>query len=39
MELSLDELVSRLGGELVGDPSVRIRQIASIEAATEGELA
>lgn len=38
MELSLDELVSRLGGELVGDPSVRIRQIASIEAATEGEL-
>ena len=39
MELSLDELVSRLGGELVGDPSVRIRLIASIEAATEGELA
>lgn len=39
MELSLDELVSRLGGELVGDPAVRIRQIASIEAAAEGELA
>lgn len=39
MELSLDELVGRLGGELVGDPAVRIRQIASIEAAAEGELA
>ncbi|RTL31057.1 MAG: UDP-3-O-(3-hydroxymyristoyl)glucosamine N-acyltransferase, partial [Rhodocyclaceae bacterium] len=39
MEFSLGELVSRLGGELVGDPAVVVRQIASIEAAREGELA
>ena len=39
MELSLEELVARLGGELVGDPAQRVRQIASIEAAGEGELA
>ena len=38
MELSLGELVGQLGGELVGDPSVRVRQIASIEAAGDGEL-
>ena len=38
MELSLGELVGRLGGELVGDPTVVVRQIASLEAAKPGEL-
>lgn len=38
MELSLGELVGQLGGELVGDPTVRVRQIASIESAGSGEL-
>lgn len=39
MELSLGELVARLGGELVGDPAIKIRQIASLEAAGAGDIA
>ncbi len=39
MEISLGELVARLGGELVGDASIRVRQIASLEAAKPGEIA
>jgi len=39
MEFSLGELVSRLGGELVGDPSLRVRQIATLEKARDGDLA
>ena len=39
MELSLGELVARLGGELVGDPAIKVRQIASLEAAGAGDIA
>ncbi|WP_374243725.1 UDP-3-O-(3-hydroxymyristoyl)glucosamine N-acyltransferase [Zoogloea sp.] len=39
MEITLGELVARLGGELVGDATVRVRQIASLEAAGPGEIA
>lgn len=39
MEISLGELVARLGGELVGDATIRVRQIASLEAAQPGEIA
>lgn len=39
MEISLGELVARLGGELVGDATIRVRQIASLEAARPGEIA
>lgn len=39
MDLTLGELVGRLGGELLGDPSVVVRQIASLDRAGEGELA
>lgn len=39
MELSLGELVARLGGELLGDPALRVRQIAALETAREGDLA
>lgn len=39
MEISLGELVARLGGELVGDANIRVRQIASLEAAKPGEIA
>ncbi|GLT21709.1 UDP-3-O-acylglucosamine N-acyltransferase [Zoogloea oryzae] len=39
METSLGELVARLGGELVGDATIRVRQIASLEAARPGEIA
>ena len=31
METTLGELVGRLGGELVGDPSVVVRQIAALD--------
>lgn len=33
MDLTLGELVGRLGGELLGDPSVVVRQIASLDRA------
>ncbi len=39
MEISLGELVARLGGELVGDATIRVRQIASLDAAQPGEIA
>lgn len=39
MEISLGELVSRLGGELIGDSSIKVRQIASLEAAGPGDVA
>ncbi|WP_374259623.1 UDP-3-O-(3-hydroxymyristoyl)glucosamine N-acyltransferase [Zoogloea sp.] len=39
MDFTLGELVARLGGELVGDPAIRVRQIASLEAAGEGDVA
>jgi UDP-3-O-[3-hydroxymyristoyl] glucosamine N-acyltransferase len=39
MEISLGELVARLGGELVGDATIRVRQIASLGAARPGEIA
>ena len=39
METTLGELVSRLGGELVGDPAVVVRQIAALDKAEEGDLA
>ncbi|MDR1462791.1 MAG: UDP-3-O-(3-hydroxymyristoyl)glucosamine N-acyltransferase [Azoarcus sp.] len=35
----IDELVARLGGELVGDGSVRLRRVATLERAGEGDLA
>lgn len=35
----LDELVSRLGGELVGDPSVTVHRVATLDQAGEGDLA
>lgn len=35
----LDELVSRLGGELVGDPSVAVHRVATLDQAGEGDLA
>lgn len=36
---SLEELVARLGGELVGDPALRVRRVATIDQAGEGDLA
>jgi UDP-3-O-[3-hydroxymyristoyl] glucosamine N-acyltransferase len=36
--LTLQELAERLGGDLLGDPEVRIRRIAAIEEAREGDL-
>jgi UDP-3-O-[3-hydroxymyristoyl] glucosamine N-acyltransferase len=37
--LRLDEIVARLGGELRGDGSVLVRQVASLAGAGEGEIA
>jgi UDP-3-O-[3-hydroxymyristoyl] glucosamine N-acyltransferase len=39
METSLGELVARLGGELIGDPAVVLRQVATLDKAGEGDLA
>ncbi|WP_398306045.1 UDP-3-O-(3-hydroxymyristoyl)glucosamine N-acyltransferase [Zoogloea sp.] len=39
MEVSLGALVGRLGGELLGDPDVMVRQIATLEKAGDGDLA
>jgi UDP-3-O-[3-hydroxymyristoyl] glucosamine N-acyltransferase len=36
--LTLGQIVSRLGGELIGNPAIRIRQIAALEAAAAGEI-
>ncbi|THF66215.1 UDP-3-O-(3-hydroxymyristoyl)glucosamine N-acyltransferase [Pseudothauera nasutitermitis] len=35
----LDELVARLGGELIGDPAVRVGRIATLDTGGEGDLA
>jgi UDP-3-O-[3-hydroxymyristoyl] glucosamine N-acyltransferase len=35
----LDELVARLGGELVGDPALVVHRVAPLETAGEGEIA
>jgi len=35
----LAEIVERLGGELVGDPGVTIRQVATLESAGHGDIA
>lgn len=35
----LDELVARFGGELLGDPAVVVRRVATLEQANEGDLA
>jgi UDP-3-O-[3-hydroxymyristoyl] glucosamine N-acyltransferase len=37
--LRIDALVARLGGELVGDGSVQVRRVATLEQAGEGDLA
>lgn len=34
----LDEIVARLGGELIGDPSVEVGQVAPVDAATAGTI-
>ena len=39
MEVSLGALVGRLGGELLGDPHVMVRQIATLVKAGDGDLA
>jgi len=35
----LDELVARLGGELMGDPATAVRRVATLDQAGEGDLA
>jgi UDP-3-O-[3-hydroxymyristoyl] glucosamine N-acyltransferase len=35
----LEEIASRLGGRVVGDPATPIRQVASLDKATAGEIA
>ncbi|KON79332.1 UDP-3-O-(3-hydroxymyristoyl)glucosamine N-acyltransferase [Azoarcus sp. PA01] len=35
----LDELVERLGGELLGDPATPVRRVGTLEQAGEGDLA
>ena len=35
----LDELVARLGGELLGDPATAVRRVATLEQAGDGDLA
>jgi len=37
--IRLDELVARFGGELLGDPAVTVRRVATLEQADEGDLA
>ncbi len=37
--MRLAEIASRLGGRVVGDPATPIRQVASLEKATAGEIA
>jgi UDP-3-O-[3-hydroxymyristoyl] glucosamine N-acyltransferase len=39
MQISLGELVGKLGGELVGGPDISIEQIATLDKAGEGDLA
>jgi len=35
----LDDIVARLGGELIGDPSVVVARVATLDQAGEGDLA
>jgi len=35
----LDDLVARLGGELIGDPAVEVARVATLDQAGEGDLA
>jgi UDP-3-O-[3-hydroxymyristoyl] glucosamine N-acyltransferase len=37
--LSLGEIVNRLGGEVVGDPAVQVRQVATLETAAPDTIA
>ncbi|MBX3666213.1 MAG: UDP-3-O-(3-hydroxymyristoyl)glucosamine N-acyltransferase [Burkholderiales bacterium] len=37
--LSLGDIVGRLGGELVGDPGVKVRQVATLETASPETIA
>ncbi len=39
VSLRLDELVARLGGELIGNPAVTVSRVSSVERAEEGDLA
>jgi UDP-3-O-[3-hydroxymyristoyl] glucosamine N-acyltransferase len=39
MQISLGELVGKLGGELVGDPDISIKQIATLDKAGQGDIA
>jgi UDP-3-O-[3-hydroxymyristoyl] glucosamine N-acyltransferase len=36
--ITLAQIVRRLGGELIGNPAVRIRQIAALDAAAAGDI-
>ena len=38
IQIRLDEIVARFGGELVGDGSRTIRQVATLERATGDEI-
>ncbi len=39
ISLSLGEIVSRLGGELLGDPGILVSRVATLEKATTGSIA
>ena len=34
----LGEFVGRFGGELIGDPNIRVGQVATLESAREGDI-
>ena len=37
--LTLAEIAAQLGGQVQGDPAIRIRRVATLEAAAEGDIA
>ena len=37
--ITLGDLAARLGGELIGDPAIVVRRVATLESAGEGDLA
>lgn len=39
LPLSLGEIVNRLGGEVIGDPAARVRQVATLETAAPDTIA
>lgn len=39
LELTLGEIVARLGGELRGDAAIRIKRVATLQAAGQGDIA